>query len=903
MHVRAVPVSSIRRRSPPWTSLLALVATLPALADEPTVLEPFTVTGSRIEQSGGATSIPVRRFSADDIAVSGQATVAGFLRSMPWNSSGNYSPANAVGLNAAQTAVNLRGLGASNTLVLLNGRRVALFGQPDGSTLSADIGNLPAAAIESIEVLRESASALYGSDAIAGVVNVRLRENYRGTHAAASYRQFFDTDWSRRTAALTFGATRGATSVLVVLDHAAANDVRFSDRPVSQTEDRRRFGGLDLRQNFGWPGQVFIPTDLASAPPAARGGFATVGAVSDGVVTIGAPTATPLPADFVRLPVNVTDGRPTPGDSQNNFDRAPYTSMLPAEEMWGAYVRLKQELGPEVDAFCELGWRHRVLTTSIHPTPAGTSLESASGVGDGPGGAIIFPAGNPYNPFGADLPLLLFQLVELGPRIRQFTNDVPRVLAGVEGRSGAWRWEAAALYSGNSLAEDTRNYITDADLQAGLSGRLGGYLNPFGPSDDGVVDRARASLHVRQECRMSLADVHASGPLASLPAGPLRAAFGAEARHDDFRSEPDELAARGGYVAWSAINRQQAARDVRAVFAEFQIPLTRQLEGRLAARWEEYSDFGRTAKPTFALAWKPLPWLTLRASRSAAFKAPELLDLHAGQTETYGLAVDPLRPDLATYTVRYRTGGNPDLQPEDSVSWQSGLSLAVPGLPGLEVGASWWQIDKAHMVGALGLPFLVQHERDPAFPTADRIVRAPADSAGRPGQIVLVNDTKGNFDNVTVSGWDFDLAWSRRFEGVGELRASLGASWLRQWRFASRTTGTSERAGSDGYPEWRAQAAVGCVRAPWSASLAADFIGRHEGGGVNYAGGPVGQSPRAFLHLRLSRAMARRTQVALTISNLLDTDPPVELTSSRGYNPLVYDNYGRAFALSIERDF
>ncbi len=870
----------------------------------PTALAPFEVTGSRLRQPTPEPLLPLARFERADLERSGHATFTEFLQALPWNSGNLNTPANAVALSAAQTTVNLRGLGANNTLLLLNGRRVPLFGQADGSTLSADIGSLPSAAIESVEVLRESASALYGSDAVAGVVNVRLRPSFSGALARVSYHQFMDTDWSRRTASLTWGLARPGISLLAVVDYAAANDVRFGDRPVSRTEDLRGVGGRDLRQNFGWPGQVLIPPDLATAPASTRGAFASPGAIAGGVVTLAGPTRTVRAGDFVRLPVNLTGGRPTPGDTQNNFDRAPATTLLPAEETSGVYFQVEHALLPAVAAFAEVGWRRRVITTSLHPTPVGTDLESGPGVGDGPGGAILFPRTNPFNPFGADLTTVRFQLVELGPRIREFTNETPRGLLGLRGRAGAtWSWEAAALYAHNAVAEDTRNYILDTDVQAGLAGRAGGFLNPFGPSDPGVVDRLRTSLHARQTFRLRQADVRASGEVRNLPAGALRAALGAETRREDYRGEPSALAARGAYAAWSALNRQNAGRDIHAAFAEAAVPLPARLDARLAARAERYSDFGTTIQPTYTLTWRPLPGLAVRAARSAAFKAPELLDLYASQTESYTVVDDPRRPDLGSYAVRYRAGGNPDLQPERSIGWNLGAGWQLPGQSGLAFEATAWRLAKEGLVSSLGPTFLVRQELAPDFPTASRLVRGAPDAAGRPGLLLLINDVRGNVDRVLAAGWDLGLRWRTLRSARGELQVHAHASRLRHLRYESRTGGVLERAGANTVPEWRGQAGAAWHHSSWEAAGSVDWIGHHDGDGVNFSGGSITQHARAFVHLHFARALPREMRVMIGVSNVFDTDPPINFASNRGYTTGTYSNQGRGYSIALEKKY
>lgn len=870
-------------------------------------LERVEVTGTRLPLASAEAVIdlPLTRIDAADLERQGIATFGDWLRGLPINSGGMETTASIVGLGAAASGVNFRGLGGSNVLLLVDGRRVALFGQSNTAFLAADVGNLPAAAIESVEVLREGASALYGSDAIAGVINIRLKRGTAGTHAAVEYRQFEDTDWSRRSASVVTGGTRGATRWTFVVDYSANNDVRFADRPVSRSDDLRGLGGADFRQPYGYPGQLQLPAATPGVPSELLADYITVGSVdAKGVVVVSPPTSTPRASDFVLLPGTITEGRPTRGDSRNTFDRAPWSSVIPAEETYGVELHASHAVSPELELFADLGGRRRRLWTSLHPTPAGTALESAPGVGDGPDGAIIFPATNPYNPFGVDIDRLQFHLVELGPRIRVFTNTTLRGLAGIRGDLGSrWRWEAAAQHSRNTVFEEGRNYITDANLQAGLAGRLGGFINPFGPSDPGVIDRARGTLEIEQSFRTDLVDARVSGELLDLPAGPLAIAAGVEARRENFTSEPRGLAATGGFVGWTALATADFRRDIQAAWFEAGAPLGRRVAVRVAARGENYSDFGNTAKPQAVITWQPVAdTLRLRATWGGTYKAPELLDLYLAQNEFYAVAPDPRRPDLGPYAFRYRTGGNPDLQPEEATSLQLGATWTprASALSGWSFGATWWEFDKRDVVGSLGLDFILEHELDAAFPTADRIVRASSAGA-RQGEVLLVLDTKSNLNRVLVRGWDFEAAWrsGTRDSGGGEWRLGGLATWLREFTYQNVNGGAVDDL--PGRARWKAQGTLGWSRMEWDVALHANWIGHWRGGGVNYAGDSTTQHARVFFNFTASRRFGEAWKAVFTIANLLDEDPPIHYGSNRGYDVGIYDNRGREYAVRVER--
>ncbi|MEZ5414085.1 MAG: TonB-dependent receptor plug domain-containing protein, partial [Opitutaceae bacterium] len=507
------------------------------------LLDPFEVAGTRL------VAFEDQLFSKLEVDVaelerSGFVTVADWLQSLPMNSGGvNSFASNPTSDASARQGLNFRGLGGSATLILVNGRRVAPMGLLDGRALPFDIGALPLGALDSVEVLLDGSAATYGADAVGGVVNLRTRREFQGGQAKVAFRQFADTDWSRREVALVQGISGVRFSLLLALDYAANNDVRFADRPVSRTEDLRTVGGWDLRSAMAFPAFVNLP--YAGVPTELAGKLVGLGSVdANGLITWSGPVSAAQPQDFVEVPPNVlADGSPRPGDSRTAFDQAPYTSMIPAEETLGLWLSGRSKLNDNVEGFADFAWRRRQQDGAIAPVPVSLRNEGAQGVGDGANGQVILPATSPYNPFGVDLDDVRFSLVELGPRHRIYTNDVTRVVSGLEGKPTAdTYWTTGLVWTRNKVDEAAENYITDQSLQDGLSGRLGGYINPFGLSDPGVIDRARTTLRNVQDYTLWQIDGQAQHAFTLAQSGPEWVlGAGAEWRNEEFRARPTEL--------------------------------------------------------------------------------------------------------------------------------------------------------------------------------------------------------------------------------------------------------------------------------------------------------------------------------------------------------------------------
>ncbi|MBI3886852.1 MAG: TonB-dependent receptor, partial [Opitutae bacterium] len=623
----------------------------PAKKDEPVKLESFEVTGSRIKRVDSEGPQPIVQFSRQDIETTGYTSVADMIRNLPFNTGGSIDQQRTSTFATGATTLNLRGLGGQNTLVLVNGRRVAPYGLPGNNGFNAvfNLNTLPTAAVEGIEVLKDGASAIYGSDAVTGVVNVKLRKEYNGLTMNLQIGNTTDKDAFYKEFSVVSGASTAKTNLMAVASYSQKNAIRLVDRSFSRTADLRAFGGVDGRSSAGPVGRVTVA------------GF--------GTVTYAAPTATP------------TTGAAIPfrgADHNYNFNEA--IDLLPAREDYGFFFRLRHEISDQLYAFAEMSWNRGKSTIVSAATPVFGQNER----GDSAAGQIRFPATNPFNPFGVNIDgaRVAFRTVEVGGRTVGLTSDSPRLLVGFGGKLGSdWSWESAAMHAESNTVQSNTNQVFDNKLQQALNGFRGPqtgrllFYNPFGVNDPEVVNFIRSNYNRSDNQRVRLYDASVNGPLTDLPAGPLGLAFGVESRDEKLEQTRSNDEQTGNVVGGAEGFNTVGDRKVQSAYLELRVPVVKGVEVQTAARFENYSDFGNTTKPKVGLSAKVLPWLLVRGSFSKSFKAPDLPQLFNGGTVAFtaGQVVDPRRPLDPANQAKIVTIGNRALQPETTDTYFGGL--------------------------------------------------------------------------------------------------------------------------------------------------------------------------------------------------------------------------------------
>ncbi len=758
---------------------VAVLTVQPVLAQAiapATTLERVDIVGSNIKRVAKEGPVPVVIISRDDIARSGASTVQELVRNLGLSGGQQINTGSSGSFVTGASAAGFRGLPASDTLVLLNGRRIAPYGRSEqtstgGAVAFVDLNSLPLSAVEQVQILKDGASAIYGSDALAGVMNIITKKSYKGFEANVSYGLYGDPGGqdAKLNATAGFGDfEKDGYNILFTLEKARVNEIWNKDRDFTRTYDYRGVKPYlgDIRSSF--------------SP------FGNYGADS-GAIDYGAGTNCPA--------ANMRGGfcRYDFGDIEQVQPQTDRTSGL----FVGTF-----KITDNVKAFAEIGY-NRNVTNSASRAPALdtvtdlTQVDAARGLALGTTGGLVATAlANQYNALPGD-PLgiqagmgvgalttldLRTRFTEFGPRRNEVTTDSRRYVLGLSGSTAnAWEWEASYFLSEQTVKDRALNEINKlllADLL--LSGAV---TNLFTDSTNkGGYGSARYIGLEQTKSKLSALAFKISGEATQLPAGPLGVAVGAEFRKESMASIVDPVT-EAGLKTGSASVSTTGSRDVRSVFGELNIPMSSMLEAQVAVRNERYSDFGATTNPKVALRFQPTSELLLRASAGKAFKAPSLFQLFEGQaaggfeelidTSRCNATGAPGDCDFKLYEVR--SGGvvaqGLTLKPETAKN----ANLGVVWSPSADFNVSldYWQIRKKDAIIKADAQTLIDND-SPA------VLRAPT-VGGVPGNIVRITSTYFNASQQNLSGVDLDVN-AKTTVGTGTLRGGVALTYNLEYK-------------------------------------------------------------------------------------------------------------------------
>ena len=693
--------------------------------------EAVVITGSNIKRSDYEGPQAIVVYDSKKIARTGARTVSEVLKRLPQDAAGFTEGVNTgLSFSPGASGVSLRGLGITATLVLLNGRRIAPFPLPqNGTDAFVDLNSIPISAVDRIEILKEGASAVYGSDAIAGVVNIILKSNYTGAEVESHIGNTTEKDSLEVRETVLSGFANEKFHLMLNANYYHRNSIASSDRDFSLTADHRRQSGLDLRSVRGNPGTIFF-SGSAAFPDG------TVAVPRGGNGRTNAPGFDP--ANYF-VPGVLPDG-----NFANRFNFNKYTELIPDTERWGALTTFGYNITPHIEFFGEVSYQAVKTETTIAPTPP-----------DSAGDGFIVPATNPFNPFGEDVQFL-WRAVEAGPRQNRSELDSYRYLGGLRFKDLPKNWsaEVAFLYTETNIVDyHTNGFLSVAKTQAALNDtNPATALNVFGDGF-GINNPATIRSLIVHPRNDGLAynygvDFKASGEIFNLPAGPVKLAIGGEYREEALTQR---FSVPLGTVVATGGSGSSGDRDVRSLFYELAIPVTspkwnipgvKALEFSIAQRIDDYSDFGDTTKPKFGFKWKPLEGLLFRGAYSEGFRAPSLPQLFLGSVSAFDTVTNP-RTGLTT-DVPITTGGNPNLAPETSYGYFLGFVVDPPFVPHLSIAVDFFRIEQRNLISQPTAQFIVDNSIGDVTFNANN-------------EITNINSTFRNLGTVVTDGFDVDL--------------------------------------------------------------------------------------------------------------------------------------------------
>lgn len=836
-------------------------------------LDRVMVTGSRISRADMEESLPVFVIDRETIELSGQTSVADLLRDLPLATGGNFRPQSG---STAQSfgGANLRALGEGRTLVLIDGRRAPVAPNVGSGN---DLNAIPLGAVERVEILADGASAIYGSDAIGGVINIITRKDYTG--AEISYTAGFPEREGGDTAAghALVGVTGDRGQIMA--------GVSFNKRDIVFARDRAwsRGGASTFSNNFlTATGGLLRNPEFGSAnvPGCQDEGF---------TVSLNGETGRCF-YDFTLQSADEAEAK-----NESGFIRARYD----VNDDWT--LLLNASLG-RVTSFGRYA-----------PVPSSPWLV-------GPIGAIVLSPGTPNHPgtppdqgglnpnwqsyqdVAGDLLGLRHRFAANGPRDTTTDANVYDVDIGFVGTVfNSWQLEGYARRTVSQFFETGRNYIVSALAQPQFDSGAYNIYDPTGNSQE-VLQSFTATIGRDAAYEADEFFLVANGDIFNLPAGPVGIAFGTEYRTEDYKDIFDDLQANGN-ITGSSGNSASGSRDYSAFFVEALVPVIDSLELNFAVRYDDYSDFGSETSPKASFRWQPLDSLTVRGSWGQGFRAPPLDILSANTSFSadgivdvptcifLGVGADCDPPIQATTFVI----ANPNLGAETSD--QFGLGIVFEPFDWLNGTVDYYQIEIDNRVAGIGSQQIIncldgtQTNCPPGLSNLPNVFPGPNEAAGLgllrgpEGNILYIQRGFASLGTVETTGIDMQI--TTNFDlGPGRFTSSVFATYLMSYEVDSG----EDAAGEEGLPEWRANWSNQFVFGDFSFAAIVNYI---DGQSTALSNTQPSVDSWTTLDLQANWFSPWGGQFTIGADNVTDEDPPLDPGYGDGFNFDLYDGYGR----------
>jgi iron complex outermembrane receptor protein len=831
----------------------ARVTELEQSTDDDDVLEEVVVTGTQIRGAAISDALAVSVTTSVDIEALGVSSADELFDSMPELGQNFFNDAETIsgGVNAARGdigAINMRNMDTGNTLVLMNGRRMVnaagyqteSIGGSFVPVTTVNSNSIPVFGVDRIEVLRDGASAIYGADAVAGVINSVLKKDFEGFTVQARYDSYDNIPRNDERVNIEWGKffNGGRTNVGLFADYYSRDRVNSQDDPrwADPYWPRQFIEGTAWEGRSDWDedsaNSLYGQFDFRSSANSLGVRHLTDGAGEWEAYPLGSPQCSNSNAWVVNEYVCATPdpGTRPQGDSRYNLN----TNRDLASELtrYNLFLYINHEMESGVESFTELSWYEAETNMLRHPAIA------SSGAAD----LQVGPA-NYYNPFGpcgspnrlpdeiigTDVPcsgtrleIDNYRFAEQ-PRIVDTDNHTYRFLQGFRGSKGAWDWETALVLSKAERNDVTHNRVSNTLMQEALDDPTPAAYNPFSGGVNSNIERALVDVYRYNESELQMIDFKISnGEFFDMPAGPVGFLAGAEYRKESFVDDRDpRLDGTIVYTAFegatypfvsdvansSPTSDSSGKRDVTSLMAELAIPVLDNLDVQVAMRYEDFSDVGSTSVGKVAFGWRPVDSLLVRGSWSEAFRAPNLVTINEDLVVRSNTRVDTLctyvedttgeNLDCSNSTQR-RAEGSRNLVPEESTN--TSLGLVWDATDNLTFTVDYWEIEKDNTIGLFGE---VNHTSLDLLYRLREGTGSCASSVGNPvvihdepdnnvvdlylasgvcpqGDVLAVNDSYANLDTRTMKGHDIGIYYAME-TSIGEFNFKWNASYYDEY--------------------------------------------------------------------------------------------------------------------------
>jgi iron complex outermembrane receptor protein len=917
--------------------VLAQAGTDPQAQD--TELEQVIVTGSRIRRVEEATASPVFTLDRETITETGVTTVGDLMQQIPSVSGAATNPTvnNSGGTGAS--AIELRGLGTQRTLVLLNGRRLGNLGF---ANTGADVNVIPTNLVERVEVLKEGAGAIYGSDAVGGVVNFVTRTDFEGVELGADFGVAERGDGDLTTVNLAWGSQGERGSIAISGTYQKQDEISASNR--SYTKEALYFYAY-IPQTFGSfrtpTGYIVLPDD------------STYGC--DEVTRIAGAEGGSL--DDYRC-----------FESSDLYNYQPFNLVLTPQERASLYTQANYEVTDEIEAYAELLYNFTTSGFQIAPLPFTARSDT-----------VLIPADNVFNPFGVTFGSdgetayedAQWRLEGLGPRRSEVDTVSNQITLGLRGELGLgnWQWDLGATYA--SMDQDSKydgylfkpllqpafgpNFIdTDGTVKCGTAAAPIPNcvpINPFNLESPQSIEALRAvgaGYTTNYSYIQQIAGLNFNGDLFALPAGPLQAALGLEygEQSGDFDTDYNTEAQPPLFNVCQLSNEtcsgdSRGDYDVKSVYLELFVPVLKdvpvfhELNFSAGVRYSDYSLFGDSTDATFKVEWRPIEDLLVRGSYAEVFRVPTIYDLYQAPASSAEQYNDPCvgltqaqvdaNPNYALVCENVpRDGsfeatnsqidallrGNEELQPETGDVLTYGFVYDPSWLEGLSINVDFWDYSLENVITQINVNTL----SDQCLATGDDqfcgLISRFSD-----GDVFQIQTPTFNFGKLDTSGVDVGLRYLLRDTAAGDFRFSIDATYTDKFDSVVfpgtapiEVAGTYDRQYGN-YAQWRGTAAIGWAREPFNGLLSAryiDSIQLLDPDGIEGIQPPLDIDAKTYFDLAVGVTVMENTRVQLSVDNLTDEEPPILYQNNvlnSNTDVSTYDVIGRFYRVSLSHKF